>query len=223
MKKWAFLVGALVALIVASWGSATHSPWPDARHGWEVHGDVDTGGLYSTEDGGRTWHLIYPANGSDIMGFLRTSSRSGVISIDYKHPVQYWTRDNGRHWHVTPRLPAFWAGGWNLAGKRRSLFWSHAHSLYQVANWPPRRRTALRLQLVHRVADGSFADLAWIPGGVTGVVLRAPGSPATPLARVLIQRQRKYLVRLQDPDPASAARVSRTEAVCVMAGVDRPR
>lgn len=202
-------MGGLVGIALAAPGRATHSPWPDARHGWEVKCNRDGEcALYSTEDGGRHWHRIYRAGGDDIMGFLRTSARAGVISINYKAPEQYWTRDNGRHWYFTRRLPAFWAGGLNLAGKGRSLFWSRGHVLYQVAKWPPPRQAALRLRLAHRVADGSFSDLAWIPRGVAGVVLRAPGSPTTPLVRVLIRRQRTYVVRLKDPDPATAAGVS---------------
>jgi hypothetical protein len=142
------------------------------------------------------------------MGWLRTSPRAGVISINLKAPEQYWTRNNGRHWHFTRRLPAFWQGGLNLAGKGRSLFWSRAQALYQVANWPPARARALRLRLIRRVPDGSFADLAWIPRGVVGVILRKSGSPGAPLVRVLLKRQRTYVIRLQEPDPPTAARVS---------------
>jgi hypothetical protein len=172
-----------------------------------VRGDVDTGGLYSTEDGGRHWHLIYRANGVDIMGFLRTSTKAGALSIDFRAPEQYWTSDNGRHWTLTRRLPAFWQGGTNLAGKGRLLFWSRARVLYQVSNWPPHRRRALRLRRVARVPDGVFTDLAWIPGGVSGTVLRERTMPNAPLARVLLRRLGKAtLVALRDPDPATAAR-----------------
>jgi hypothetical protein len=200
---------ALLALVLPASGSATHFPWPDARHGWEVFCNKDGDcALYSTEDGGKHWHVIYRAGGDDIMGFLRTSARAGVISINSKAPEQYWTMDNGRHWYFTRRLPAFWAGGLDLAGKGHSLFWSRAHVLYKVANWPPPRPAELRLRLVHRVPNGSFADLAWIPHGVVGVILRTTGSPTSPLVRVLIRRQRTYVVRLPDPDPAAASQVT---------------
>jgi hypothetical protein len=205
-----FWAALLTALVLVSAAGATHSPWPDAKHGWELRGDVDSGGLYSTEDGGRHWHLIYPARGSDIMGFLRTSANAGAISIDYKAPEQYWTRDNGRHWHFTRRLPAFWAGGMDLAGQGRLLYWSRGHVVYQVRNWPPEPGAALRLRLLHRVADGRFMDLAWIPGGAVGVIFREPGSPTTPLARVFLRRFRgTYVIRLQDPGPARAGLVRR--------------
>jgi hypothetical protein len=204
----AFLLGALLALVLASVGSASHSPWPDPMHGWEVHGDVDRGGLYSTEDGGHHWHLIYPIHGVDIMDFLRTSVNGGVISIDYKAPEQYWTRDNGYHWYFTRHLPAFWEGGTNLAGRGRLLYWSRGHLLYQVKNWPPPARAELRLRLIGRIGDGTFADLASIPGGAVGAILREPSSPTSPLARVLVRRFRgTYVIRLRDPDPGMAARV----------------
>ena len=208
MRTRAFLFGALLVLVIATSGSASHSPWPDARHGWEVRGDVDTGGLYSTEDGGKTWHLIYRANGVDIMDFLRTSASAGAISIDFKAPEQYSTRDNGGHWTRTRRLPAFWQGGTSLAGRGRILFWSRSHRLYQVTNWPPPRRVQLRLREAARIQDGVFTDLVWIPGGVAGTVLRDPIGSNAPLARVMLQRRdRGAVIRLRDPDPASAGRV----------------
>lgn len=165
--------------------------------------------LYSTEDGGRHWHVIFDGEIDDIMGFLRTSASAGVISINYKAPEQYWTRDNGRHWYFTRRIPAFWAGGLNLAGKGHSLFWSRTRVLYQVTNWPPRRPTELRLRLVERFRDASFTDLAWVPGGVAGTVLRDAAAPTAPLVRVVLRKRRSNaIVRLRDPDPARAARVA---------------
>jgi hypothetical protein len=209
VAKRALLASVAGALLLVSSGAATHSPWPDARHGWEVFCDRDgTCSLYSTEDGGRHWHMIFDGETDDVMGWLRTSARAGVLSINTKAPEQYWTRDNGRHWIFTRRLPAFWQGGLSLAGKGHFLFWSREHTLYQVVNWPPERRVALRLRVVSRMSNGSFADLAWIPRGVAAVVLRAPGLPTIPLVRVLLRRQKSYVVRLQDPDPATAARVS---------------
>jgi hypothetical protein len=166
------------------------------------------GNLYSTEDGGRHWHLIFRAQGDDIMDFLRTSANAGVISINLKAPEQYWTSDNGRHWHFTRRLPAFWQAGTDLAGKGHLLHWSRGHVLYRVRNWPPEPGAGPRLRLLYGVSNGRFTDLAWIPGGVAGVILREPGSPTARLARVLLRRsKRTYVIRLRDPDPARAAQV----------------
>jgi hypothetical protein len=126
-----------------------------------------------------------------------------------KAPEQYWTLDNGRHWYITRRLPPFWQGGINLAGRGRLLFWSRGSSLYRVTNWLPSRKTALRLRRVSAVRDGSFADLAWVPRGVAGVVLRNRDATSSPVARVLIRRgPRNFLVRLRDPDPATALRIA---------------
>lgn len=142
------------------------------------------------------------------MDFLRTSATAGVISIDFKAPEQYWTRDNGRHWARTRRLPAFWQGGTSLAGRGRLLFWSRRHLIYQVTNWPPSRRARLRLKRVIRIPDGVVVDLAWIPGGVAGAVLRDPIGSNAPLARVILQRRnQRAVIGLRDPDPASAGRI----------------
>jgi len=164
--------------------------------------------LYSTEDGGRHWHMIFDGEIDDINEFLRTSARAGVISINTKAPEQYWTRDNGRHWHYTRRIPAFWFTGTSLAGRGRLLFWSRAHSLYRVTNWPPPRSVELRVRIVKRVPDGSFEDLAWIPGGVVSAVLREPEAAAASVVRVFLRRYRQgVLIRLRDPTPEATARI----------------
>jgi photosystem II stability/assembly factor-like uncharacterized protein len=96
----------VVCLTLVTGSFATHSPWPDAKHGWEIRCDRDgICSLYATEDGGRHWHRIFNGETDDVMGFLRTSATGGVISINVKAPEQYWTRDNGRHWYFTRRLP----------------------------------------------------------------------------------------------------------------------
>jgi hypothetical protein len=200
---------ALVCLPLSAGSSAAHSPWPDPRHGWDFRCDRDgTCSLYATEDGGRHWHRIFNGETDDVMGFLRTSAAGGVISINLKAPEQYWTRDNGRHWYFTRRLPPFWQGGISLAGRGHLLFWSRSSSLYRVSNWLPSRRTALRFQRVAAVRDGTFEDLAWIPRGVVGVVLRDRGASNVPVVRALLRRgPRNVLVRLRDPDPSTALRI----------------
>jgi hypothetical protein len=72
----------------------------------------------------------------------------------------------------------------------------------------PSRKTPLRLRRVAVLSDGSFEDLAWVPRGVAGVVLRNRDASNAPLAQVLIRRgPRNFLVRLPDPDPATAPRI----------------
>ena len=199
----------LVCLTLAAGSFASHSPWPDPKHGWETRCDRDGAcGLYATEDGGRHWHRIFNGETDDVMGFLRTSATGGVISINLKAPEQYWTRDNGRHWYFTRRLPPFWQGGISLTGRGHLLFWSRASSLYRVTNWLPSRKMALRLRRVAAVGAGSFADLAWVPRGVAGVVLRDRDATNQPVVRVLIRRSgRSVLVGLRDPDPATVLRI----------------
>jgi len=200
---------AVLALGMPASGLSGHSPWPDARHGWEMRCDREgVCSLYATEDGGRHWHRIFNGETDDVMGFLRTSAIGGVISINLKAPEQYWTLDNGRHWYFTRRLPPFWQGRINLAGRGRLLFWSRESSLYRVTNWLPSRKTPLRLRRVAVLGDGSFEDLAWVPRGVAGVVLRNRDASNAPLAQVLIRRGPKnFLVRLRDPDSATALRI----------------
>jgi hypothetical protein len=205
----ALLLVAFLTLGMPGSGLGGHSPWPDARHGWETRCDRDgICSLYATEDGGRRWHRIFNGETEDVMGFLRTSATGGVISINLKAPEQYWTLDNGRHWYFTRRLPPFWQGGINLAGRGQLLFWTHASSLYRVANWLPSRKAPLRLRRIGVIKDGSFDDLAWVPRGVAGAVLRNRDATNAAVARVLIRRgSRNFLVRLRDPDPATALRI----------------
>jgi hypothetical protein len=58
------------------------------------------------------------------------------------------------------------------------------------------------------VRDGTFEDLAWVPRGVVGVVLRDRDATNEPLVRVLLRRGlRTVLVRLRDPDAPTALRI----------------
>ena len=116
-------LGALAALALAPVGGAVESPWPDAQHGWAIRCFQQAQqpkprcrpGLYSTEDGGGHWRLIYQSGNREINGFLRTSVTSGVVSVDAESPKQYWTRDNGARWYRTRRLPSFAEPGVDVA------------------------------------------------------------------------------------------------------------
>jgi hypothetical protein len=212
------LLAVLSALALTPASGAVESPWPDFQHGWAIRCGPDVPspgcpyGLYSTEDGGRRWHLIYRANGGHIAGFLRTSATTGVLSVGLEQPRQYWTRDNGRRWFRTHRLPGFEELGVDVAGMRGDLFWSRDSALYEVVNWVPRPGSELRLGVVHRVQRGAFTDIDAVPSGVAAAILRAPGATDVPLARVLIGRLgRLSIVRLPEPDPATAASVTSLE------------
>ena len=92
LRAGGLLLGALSALALVPASGAVESPWPDSRHGWAERCDPDRPsprcphGLYSTEDGGRHWRLIFPADGGDISGFFRTSATAGVVSTGIKAP-----------------------------------------------------------------------------------------------------------------------------------------
>jgi len=208
-------LGALLALALAPVGGAVESPWPDSRHGWAIRCSPEKPpprcpyGLYSTEDGGRRWRLIYRAGGSDIAGFLRTSTTSGVLSTRLEAPKQYWTRDNGDRWYPTRHLPWFEELRVDVAGKGGDLFWSRDKILYQIMNWVPRPGSELRPAVVYRLRDATFTDLAATPPGVAATILRAPGASGVPLARVLIGRLGSIsIVPLPGPDLEKAASIT---------------
>ena len=90
--------GVLVAVLSASGGAAAPAPfpgsasWADAQHGWAPNPDYQgllckrawpaTGDsrLCSTEDGGRTWSMIF-AGGNYIFGVVRTSAQAGIVAL----------------------------------------------------------------------------------------------------------------------------------------------
>lgn len=150
--------------------------WPTVSLGWRnAHYAV-----FSTENGGRTWHRISRKRG--ILSVARTSRTAGVIG----HPRRrYWTIDNGRHWHVTTKIsPQFdGRGKWffYLGGQRQT-------ALYRVSPWPP-RGGAIRSRLIATTSVGSFAQIAPVPGGVVAVIDIGERAPYRP--KVLIRRNGK--------------------------------
>jgi N-acetylneuraminic acid mutarotase len=151
------LVGVFLgALLAASAGGAATRPypgsvsWADARHGWAPHGGKwckntlrgsGEGVVCATEDGGRTWRTIF-VGGNFIFAAVRTSVSAGLVSTGAHGHVQFWTRDNGRHWYGTE--VAGGSGGFNarfpaFAGKGSQLYWVRAFedTVYQVTPWPP--------------------------------------------------------------------------------------
>jgi hypothetical protein len=208
-------LGALSALALAPVGGAVEFPWPDSRHGWAIRCSPDKPsprcpyGLYSTEDGGRRWQLIYRADGNDIAGFLRTSTTSGVLSTGLEAPKQYWTRNNGDTWYPTRHLPSFEELRVDVAGKGGDLFWSRDKILYEIVNWVPRAGSELRPAVVYRLQAATFTDISAVPRGVAAAILRAPGASGVPLARVLIGRLGSIsIVPLPEPDLETAANVT---------------
>src|SRR5512133_1964872 len=87
---------ALGALLVPSSGAGATRPfpgsasWADARHGWAPNPSYEglckrtwqaTGdsSLCSTEDGGRSWRVIF-VGGNYVFTAVRTSAQAGIVS-----------------------------------------------------------------------------------------------------------------------------------------------
>jgi len=150
------LCGVLAGLLAAAGSGAATKPtpfpgtasWADARHGWapdegygvcprawEAFGDSH---LCSTEDGGRTWRMIF-VGGNYIFNHERTSAQAGIVSTGAWGHYEYWTRDNGKHWYgVTldglgqSKIPRF-------AGRGDRLYYAgwDSDTVYQLTPWPP--------------------------------------------------------------------------------------
>jgi Kelch motif len=150
--------GVLVAVLSASGGAAAPAPfpgsasWADAQHGWAPNPDYQgllckrawpaTGDsrLCSTEDGGRTWNMIF-AGGNYIFGAVRTSVQAGIVSTGAYGHFEYWTRDNGKHWYAAPLLgidPSTLSQPW-FVGRGDQLYYTRAlgDTVYQLTPWPP--------------------------------------------------------------------------------------
>jgi len=148
-----------------------HTSWVDAGHGWVSR---ETG-VYSTDDGGRTWTRIYPRPAATV---VRTSVSEGVIRVATVAPgcacaYNLWTTDGGKHWTATRAF----AGG--LIGRGRTLYWlgTGGTEIRQVSPWPPARQVSSRT--VATVETGAFVSLALVPGGVAGLVKEPTGKVAS--------------------------------------------
>lgn len=214
------LAGILAALVLTPVVGAVESPWPDLRHGWAVRCTQEPPrpgcphGLYATEDGGRTWRLIFRAEPGSINGFLRTSAVAGVVSVGTTPSVQHWTRDNGKRWYRTRHLPGFHEPDVDVAGRGGQLFWSRGNLLYEIVTWVPRPGARLLPGLVRRVENGRFTDLEVVPPGVAGAILRDREQAGAPFARMLIGNlARVRIVPLPEPAAAVAQRITHLELV----------
>ncbi len=150
-------LGALAVVLAASSGGAATRPWPgsaswaDAKHGWAPNHDglcrgkataLDRASLCATEDGGRTWGEIF-VGGNFLLAALRTSVGAGIVSTGAHGHVEYWTRDNGRHWFgVEPAGLSTFLGAPPplLAGRGGDLFYADGFrrdTVYRLTPWPP--------------------------------------------------------------------------------------
>ena len=149
---------ALGALLVAASGAGATRPfpgsasWADARHGWAPNPSYEelskrtwkaTGdsSLCSTEDGGRSWRVIF-VGGNYVFTAVRTSGQAGIVSSGAHGHFEFWTRDNGKHWLPTDLTEG--TGGLGdpapvLVGRGAQLYYARGFgdTVYQLTPWPP--------------------------------------------------------------------------------------
>jgi hypothetical protein len=174
------IVGIALASVLSGMsfsGEFNAESWPTVSLGWRTNG----GAVFSTENGGRTWHRILPRP-IEVLNLARTSRTAGAIG-NFRR--RYWTIDNGLHWHATTKMSSEFdaRGRWffYIGGQRRN-------ALYQVSPWPP-RRGIIRQHLLSTASIGSFAQIAAVPGGVVAVIDIGQRPPYRP--KVLIRRNGK--------------------------------
>ena len=149
-----------------------YSSWPDKRNGWQSREN----GVFSTDDGGKTWSRIYPRYAQRV---LRLAGGAGVISVGDPGPCdcgqrQLWTTDGGRSWHETKALsPSFAASG-------AAVYTWSGNSIRRSA-WPPSRSSPLK------TFGEEIADVAPVPGGIA-VLLTEAGKSWDNNARVAVIR-----------------------------------
>jgi hypothetical protein len=192
----AILLVVVIALLGAgSAGAIRDVSWADSQHGWMA----GRGGVLSTENGGRSWHRI---GTFEVEGLVRTSARAGVVTeLGHPGPLNWWTRDNGRHWYEADPL---FRG--EYVGSGRFLFSQTRGAIFQVKPWPPRDRPPRRCRsycvwsggshslVVARPPRGQFGGIANLPGGVLAVV--DSGDDAVASSVLLRQQGQNKFVQL---------------------------
>ena len=169
--------GFLSHPVAAAAGPATDLPGyesaSDAMHRWASREN----GVFSSDDGGKTWHRIYPSPAVDL---VRTSSRDGVIAVGSPASAcncattRLWTNDDGRSWQATDRI------GPSFDGRGSRLYWWQSGSLYAVDDWPPEGSFSS-----HKIASaaGTIVDAAVLPDGLAALVDRRTLAPQVVITR----------------------------------------
>jgi hypothetical protein len=150
----------------------------DGTHGWASRED----GVYSTDDGGATWRLVYPRSALRV---ARVSPATGMISVGDRisrcgcRQVRLWTADGGATWTRTPS-----AVGSGFAAAAGTLWWWRGASFYRAAAWPPGRGGLKGVRVAS--GKGAIVDVEPVPGGAAALVSRRVGGfgfDRTPLLR----------------------------------------
>ena len=145
--------------------SATRPSWAGTRYAFQRR----VTGVYATEDGAQSWHLVYPG---PTLAAMRLSKRTGLISVGFDPgrcmcaSRQLWTNDGGGTWHETATVgPRFTVGGGGDV-----YFWN-AGTLRRLGTFP---RTIASVHLSSHVVatftDGTIVDVEPTPSGVAALV-----------------------------------------------------
>lgn len=243
-SKTGVLFGALVlAVLITGVATATRtsagaspkaipraSEWIDARHGWTWH--YPSTKLYTTDDGGRTWHAVFTGSNFLFNPSIWTSRSAALVSTGRQAGATFWTRDGGRRWYGTQVVPL----GAAASGRGSLLFWhQYRDTLYRVEGWPPRGDfpcepgdwppaqppghricldppgdAGMRSIVAARLERGVFREMRSVAGGVVGLVLEPNGRhPNLGASDVALYREGSLsLVPLADPAVADGEELS---------------
>jgi len=167
-----------------------HRSFADALHGWASRED----GVYSTDDGGRTWARIYPHGAAKL---VRTSARVGILATGDRvsrcgcRMVRLWTNDSGVTWHRTHK-----AAGGGFVASSAALWWWRGGRLYRSVTWPPSMGKLEARWVAH--LPGVILEADAVPGGVLALVTsRVAGVGLDTSPRLLlVQGTRVSVLRL---------------------------
>jgi hypothetical protein len=127
--------------------------------------------VYSTDDGGVSWHLAYPRSAVRV---ARVSASSGMIAVGDRssrcgcRQVRLWTADGGGTWTRTPK-----AVGAGFAAAAGTLWWWRGASLYRAVQWPPGPGGLKGARVA--AGKGAIVDVQPVPGGAAALVSRRVG------------------------------------------------
>jgi hypothetical protein len=164
-----------------------HRSFADALHGWASRED----GVYSTDDGGRTWRRVYPRHAARL---VRTSAQAGILATGDRasrcgcRMVRLWTNDGGATWHRTRA-----AAGGGFVGSSGSVWWWRGGLLYRTVAWPPPARQLQGRQVAH--LPGVIVEAVAVPDGVLALVSnRVAGLGLDNSPRLLLVQGRRVSV-----------------------------
>ena len=110
--------------------TASEVSWASTKDAWETR----AAGVFSTENGGHSWHQIYAA---PALAVLRLSAELGVIELGTAPSEcmcttrHLWTDDDGQTWHLTDAISQDFTGGGG------SIYWWEGGTLRVISPFPP--------------------------------------------------------------------------------------